>query len=88
MLQNIVQKGIMKSENSKILSNPTEKNGYEDVLVRASIWNNKKSDGATYFLLRGLRKVTGEFALLCLGYNIERANLLGFEKMMEIIAGV
>ena len=39
--------------------------------------------------LRGLRKVTGEFALLCLGYNIERAkNLLGFEKMMEIIAGV
>ena len=45
--------------------------------------------GATYFLLRGLRKVTGEFALLCLGYNIERAkNLLGFEKMMEIIAGV
>ena len=49
----------------------------------------KRAMGATYFLLRGLRKVTGEFALLCLGYNIERAkNLLGFEKMMEIIAGV
>ena len=42
--------------------------------------------GAWYFLLRGIRKVTGEFALFCLGYNIERAkNLLGFEKMMELM---
>lgn len=48
----------------------------------------KRAMGATYFLLKGLRKVTGEFALFCLGYNIERAkNLLGFDKMMEIMAG-
>ena len=48
----------------------------------------KRAMGATYFLLKGLRKVTGEFALFCLGYNIERAkNLLGFEKMMELMAG-
>lgn len=48
----------------------------------------KRAMGATYFLLKGLRKVTGEFALFCLGYNIERAkNLLGFAKMMEIMAG-
>lgn len=41
----------------------------------------KSAMGATYFLLRGLRKVNGEFVLFCLGYNIERAkNLLGFEK--------
>ncbi len=47
----------------------------------------KRSTGATYFLLRGIKKVTGEFALFCLGYNIERVkNLLGFEKMMEIMA--
>lgn len=46
----------------------------------------KRAMGATYFLLKGIRKVTGEFALLCLGYNIERAkNLLGFDKMMEIL---
>ncbi len=38
-------------------------------------------------LLEGLRKVRGEFALFCLGYNIERArNLLGFEKMMRLMA--
>lgn len=38
------------------------------------------------FLLRGLRKVTGEFALMCLGYNIKQAkNPLGYEKMMEMM---
>jgi transposase len=49
----------------------------------------KRAMGATYFLLKGLVKVEGEFALLSLGYNIERAkNLLGFNKMMELMAGV
>ena len=47
----------------------------------------KRAMGATYFLLKGLRKVTGEFALFCLGYNMERAkNLFGFEKMMQLMA--
>lgn len=48
----------------------------------------KHAMGFSYFLLKGIRKVTGEFALMCLGYNIKRAkNLLGFEKMMELMAG-
>ena len=43
--------------------------------------------GATYFLLKGKRMVAGEFALWCLAYNLERAkNLLGFDKMMEVMA--
>lgn len=47
----------------------------------------KRTLGFTYFLLNGIKKVTGEFALFCLGYNIERAkNLLGFGKMMELMA--
>ena len=46
----------------------------------------KRGMGFTYFLLRGMRKVTGEFALMCLGYNIKRAkNLLGYDKMMELM---
>lgn len=46
----------------------------------------KRSFGFTYFLLNGIKKVTGEFALFCLGYNIERAKkLLGFDKMMELM---
>ena len=46
----------------------------------------KRGMGFDYFLLRGIKKVTGEFALMCLGYNIKRAkNLLGFDKMMELM---
>ena len=42
---------------------------------------------AGYYLLHGKRKVDGETALMCLGYNLARAmNLLGFEKMMEAMA--
>jgi len=47
----------------------------------------KRAMGAAYFLLRGEKKVEGEFALSCLGYNIERAkNLLGFDKLMGLMA--
>lgn len=47
----------------------------------------KRAMGFGYFLLKGLWKVTGEFALMCLGDNIKRAkNLLGFDKMMELMA--
>ena len=46
----------------------------------------KRAMGFSYFLLRGLKKVTGEFALMCLGYNIKRAKkLLGFEKMLALM---
>ena len=49
----------------------------------------KRAMGSTYFLLKGMKKVEGEFALFCLGYNLERAkNLLGFEKMMELMTAI
>ena len=44
----------------------------------------KRTLGSYFFLLRGNRKVTGEFSLFSLAYNIQRAiNLLGFDKVME-----
>lgn len=47
----------------------------------------KRAMNAGYYLLCGKRKVDGETALICLGYNIRRAlNLLGFQKMMEVMA--
>lgn len=47
----------------------------------------KRAMNAGYYLLCGKRKVDGETALICLGYNIKRAlNLLGFQKMMEVMA--
>jgi len=47
----------------------------------------KRAMDSSYFLLKGKKKVDGEFALFCLGYNIKRAmSLLGFEKLMEVVA--
>ncbi len=46
----------------------------------------KRAMNAGYFLLKGMTKVAGEFALFCLGYNIKRAtNLLGFTKIMQVV---
>jgi len=47
----------------------------------------KRTMNAEYFLLRKKRKVDGEVALMCFGYNLIVAlNLLGFEKMMNAMA--
>jgi transposase len=47
----------------------------------------KRTMNASYFLLRGKKKVDGEVALMCLGYNmIVAKNLLGFDKLMEVMA--
>ena len=49
----------------------------------------KRAMGFTHFLLRRLEKMEGEFVLFCLGNNLERVkNLLGFNKIMELMAGV
>ena len=65
-----------------------EKMGQRMCLSEHPFGTIKRTMQAGYFLLKGMRKVAGEFALFCLGYNIERArNLLGFEKMMELMAG-
>lgn len=65
-----------------------EKIGQRMCLSEHPFGTIKRTMQAGYFLLKGMRKVAGEFALFCLGYNIERArNLLGFEKMMELMVG-
>ncbi len=64
-----------------------EKTAHRMCLSEHPFGTIKRSMGASYFLLRGMRKVAGEFALFCLGYNIRRAqNLLGFDKLMELMA--
>lgn len=46
----------------------------------------KRALGAAYFLLKGKRKVSGEFALMATGYNIARAeNMFTFEKLMALV---
>ncbi|MCL2577690.1 MAG: hypothetical protein FWE27_06535 [Defluviitaleaceae bacterium] len=47
----------------------------------------KRTMNEGYFLLQGKKKVVGEVALMCLGYNmIVAKNLLGFDKLMEVMA--
>lgn len=44
----------------------------------------KRAMGASYFLLKGKKKVDGEFALFATGYNLSRAeNMFRFEELME-----
>ena len=46
----------------------------------------KRSLGYTYFLLKGVEKVTAEFNLMCLAYNLKRVfNILGFQNLMAAI---
>jgi transposase len=44
----------------------------------------KRWHNSGYFLLKGMRKVDGEFALFSIGYNLSRAeNMYTFEELME-----
>jgi hypothetical protein len=44
---------------------------------------------AGYCLLKGKKKVTGEFSLIFLAYNIQRViNILGIRKLIESIGNV
>jgi len=42
-----------------------------------------------YFLLKGLRKVRGEFSLTTLSYNLKRVlNIVGVPRRLEVLAGL
>lgn len=48
----------------------------------------KRALGATYFLLKGLLKNTGEFALLSMAYNLARVeNMFSFDDLMRRVMG-
>jgi hypothetical protein len=47
----------------------------------------KRSFGAPYLMLKGLRKVSGEVGLLLLSYNLRRAlNILGVKSLIQALA--
>jgi len=47
----------------------------------------KRAMDQGYFLLKGLRKVRGEFSLTVLAYNLNRAfSLLGTRRLLEALA--
>ncbi len=47
----------------------------------------KRAMQSSYFLMRGLKKISAEISLTVLSYNIKRVlNILGVEKMIEAVA--
>lgn len=55
-------------------------------LVEHPFGTIKRWDDGSYFLLRGLEKVDGEFSLMALAYNIRRAiNMLGVPRLLDAL---
>ena len=70
-----VSKGKYHWENKKVvrffLKPDRNKTAERMCLSEHPFGTIKRSMGLSYFLLQGIEKVTGEFALMCLGYNIK-----------------
>lgn len=48
----------------------------------------KRSHDSSYFLLKGMKKVDGEFALFSISYNLSRAeNMFSFDELMRKVGG-
>lgn len=84
---------IVRSEHQQVVNRNNER-----VAAQKDLYNKrgeiiehifgtvKRSWGYTYTLLKGKKKITGEFSLIYLAYNFKRTiNILGFDKMMEAI---
>jgi transposase len=77
----------MKTVVKAILRPDRRKTDQRKCLSEHPFGTIKRALGADHYLLRGMRKVDGETALMCLGYNLGRAmSLLGFQKLMEVVA--
>ncbi len=73
-------------ETDKRLSENKELYKKRQMIVEHPFGTIKHFMNGGYFVLRGMRMVRGEVALLFLGYNLKRAiNILGFEGMMRRI---
>lgn len=61
-----------------------EKMGQRKCISEHPFGTIKRAMGAAYFLLRSMRKASGEFALMAAGYNLLRAeNMFTFAELME-----
>jgi hypothetical protein len=60
--------------------------GERKKVVEHAFGTLKRAFGASFLLLRGLRKVSGEVGLLLFSYNLRRAlNILGVEALIEAL---
>lgn len=72
-------KSLSDKKNKRLIAKRKE-------IVEHPFGTIKRSLGYTYFLLKGLKKVSGEFNLICFTYNMKRVfNILGMKQLMDAI---
>lgn len=84
---------IIRSEHQEVVdrNNARVKANYKlykrrQELIEHIFGTIKRQWGYTYTLLKGKKKITGEFSLIYLAYNFMRTkNILGFDKMLEAL---
>lgn len=70
---------LKNKENSSFISKRKE-------IVEHPFGTIKRSFGYTYFLLKGMEKVKGEFSLICFAYNLKRVlNIVGVNGLLEAL---
>ncbi len=75
---NYIEK-LKDKKNSSIISKRKE-------IVEHPFGTIKRSFGYTYFLLKGMEKVKGEFSLICFVYNLKRVlNIVGMDGLWEAL---
>lgn len=80
------RKSVLKKVVTVVFRPNREKMAQRMCLSEHPFGTIKRTQASYYFLLRGNKKTQGEFALFSLSYNMKRIlNILGYEKVMEII---
>jgi len=70
---------LSKDKNIRLIAKRKE-------IVEHPFGTLRRSLGYTYFLLKGGKKVTAEFNLMCFTYNLKRViNIVGFQRLMAAI---
>ena len=84
---------LVRSEHQEVVNRNNERvKAHKDLynkrgeIIEHIFGTVKRSWGYTYTLLKGKKKITGEFSLIYLAYNFHRTiNILGFDKMMKAL---
>ena len=72
----------MEAMAARVKAHP-EKMALRKALVEHPFGTIKRWFGYTYFLVKGLEKVRGEWTLITLAYNLKRVlNIVSFQELM------
>jgi hypothetical protein len=70
---------------ARVKAHPQKMRGRK-ALVEHPFGTIKRGFGYTYFLVKGLEKVRGEWTLITLSYNLKRVlNLVSFPELMRAV---